>query len=91
MTAHGLIEQIFARPQQGVASNLRWITERQFGWLKDLIGEDPEQAPIRNGMNGGLVWEAAGNWKYVLSHLPPDRWSLTRLARVRTAQGATLF
>lgn len=92
MTAIELITEIFARQQAGVASNLRWITGRQFDWLRDLIGSDPEEAPIHNGMNGGLVWEPAGRWKYVLSYQPStERHSLMRLAKVHAQDGARLF
>lgn len=92
MTAHDLITDLFSRPQAHTAANLRWITERQFNWLKDLIGADDDGRAITNGRNGGLVWMPRGRYKYVLSYDPAtEKRSLTKLANVTPSAAGTLF
>lgn len=93
MTAHELIAGIFSRPQQGVSSNLRFVTERQFNYLKDLIGMDEEgAAAVQNGMNGGLVWMPSGRVKYVLSYDPGSgKRSITKLGVLHPTGEGRLF
>jgi hypothetical protein len=92
MTAHQFIDDIFSRPQRNVAGNMRYVTERQFNWLKDLIGQDEEGAAVKNGINGGLVWLPSGRWKYVLSYDPGSgRRALTKLASPMPSSAGSLF
>jgi hypothetical protein len=92
VTAHDLILDLFSRPQSGVASNMRFITERQFNWLKDLIGADDEGSAVTGGMNGGLVWMPSGRWKYVLTFEPGSgKRSIMKLASVAPSAAGSLF
>ncbi|MBS1803497.1 MAG: hypothetical protein JST28_09020 [Acidobacteria bacterium] len=92
MTAFQLISDIFARPQKNVAANMRFITERQFNWLVDLIGADEEGSAVTNGLNGGLVWMPSGRWKYVLSYEPSiEKRSIMKLANIKASPAGTLF
>jgi hypothetical protein len=92
MTAFELIDDIFSRPQANVAANMRYITERQFNWLVDLIGADEDGGAVKYGPNGGLVWMPRGRWKYVLSYVPAvERRSIMKLANVSPSPAGTLF
>jgi hypothetical protein len=92
MTAYQLIDDIFSRPQANVAGNMRYITERQFKWLVDLIGADEEGSAVTQGANGGLVWMPSGRYKYVLSYMPSlERRSIMKLANLKPSDAGTLF
>lgn len=94
MSAHGFIQELFARPQTNIASNVRFMTERQFAKLRELIGQDEEGAAVKPGMNGGLAWMPSGRWKYVLSvDMRGSRTirTLTRLASIEPSSAGTLF
>ena len=46
VTAHDLIADIFCRSQDGIAGNVRLITQAQFNYLRDLIGADEERSAL---------------------------------------------
>jgi hypothetical protein len=67
MTAFELIDSFFARPQPGRASHERRITTRQLGYLKDLIGADPEGGAMAPAGPGVWYWTPAGRNKYEIT------------------------
>lgn len=93
MTAHGLIDEIFSRVQEGVAGNVRRITQRQFDYLRELIGQDEEGGAVRSGMNGSIIWMPSGRHKYVLTAPPPGRklGTLTKLNNLAPSGTGSLF
>lgn len=92
MSARGFIDEIFSRPQERVAGNIRRVTARQFDKVRELIAGDPERGAVKSGINGGLVWSPAGRWKYVLAVDPVcDRRTITRLEAVDASESGSLF
>lgn len=90
MTAYGLIADIFSRNQEGVAGNVRRITERQLAKLRELIYEDPEAGAVRNGVGRSIVWTPAGRYKYVLTD--DVHWrTLSRLPIFEASETGSLF
>ena len=92
MTAHELIRQWFARPQNNVASNVRYITVPQIDLLWKLIGQDEEGAAVRRGLGRSFVWTPSGRDKYVVTEGPQGRRNtITRLANIVASDAGRLF
>jgi len=93
MTAHDLIESIFARPGwRGVSPDKRYITPDQLGFLEKLIDEDPERGKMRAGSPGSFVWSPAGAHQYTLTRdLHGTRHTLTRTSRIDASGMGSLF
>jgi hypothetical protein len=97
MTAFDLIDSIYSRPHAGkLAGNERWITERQFAKLRELIRENEEGSALTEGMNGGFAWTPSGRNKYVVSVYPGDSrretyYKLMRLANIVPSGMGRLF
>jgi len=91
MTASRLIEEIFARRQHGLADDFRYISERQYFWLRDLIeAEGSHTCVIR--MPQQLTWSPEGRDKYILrENQPPGKFSVERVANLRSAGALLLF
>ena len=91
MTAHGLIESIFSRPQGG-PGNERRITPDQLSYLRNLIDADEEGGAVKEGMNGGFAWMPKGRNKYVVTVDPlRNRRTLTRLSNLAPSDEGRLF
>lgn len=68
MTARELVSQWFARPQSGVASNLRFVTVAQIDLLRKLLEEEPLQdGELHPGRGRSFAWLPAGLWRYVVT------------------------
>ena len=92
MTAHELIAQWFARPQPGVASNLRFITLAQLDLLRELIAQDEEGGAVARGVNRSFVWKPSGRYKYVVTEGPDGRRNtIVRLANIGASSAGSLF
>ena len=92
MTAHELIESIFARHHEGMPGNERRITLRQLIALKDLIGADPEGAFFRNSGPGVWTWAPSGRNKYLISEdLYGNKHKIARLANLGPSEAGRLF
>lgn len=92
MTAHELIADIFARPQSGMPSNMRYITQGQLDFLRNLIGQDEEGGAVNAGMNGGFLWKPSGRWKYMITVDPQaNKRTLTRIMTLTPTGAGTLF
>jgi hypothetical protein len=66
MTAHGLIDDIFSRVQDG-PGNERVISADQLTYLRNLIGADEEGSAFTEGKLGGFGWTPSGRHKYIVS------------------------
>ncbi|HKD62358.1 MAG TPA: hypothetical protein VKB47_17980 [Terracidiphilus sp.] len=55
MTARAFIDQIFSRRQDGVASNLRYLSPAQLELLRKLVEADAI-GELRPGIYGSFVW-----------------------------------
>lgn len=92
MTADFLIGEIFARPQDGIASNMRRLTIAQFNALRGMLLKEASSQTLRHGEGGSLVWTPAGGDKYVLTE---DRvrlkHTLTRLGKMDECRSGNLF
>lgn len=92
MTAHDLIADIFRRPQDGVAPNMRRITRPQLDFLLSLIGKDEEGGAVQRGTGGSLVWTPCGRNKYIITEdLRGNRHTLTRLVTLAPVGAGLLF
>lgn len=92
MTAHGFIEQLFARPSRNLPGHMRPLTGPQLALLRELIGQDEEGSATARGESGALVWMPSGRWKYVLSEDPLGRrHTITRLGNLRASAAGSLF
>ena len=93
MTAHELIEDIFRRPQRGVAGNERRITMKQLVYLRDLIGQDEEGAAVKPGRGLSLVWMPSGRTKFVLTEDPTggDKHTITKYMNLVPSGAGELF
>lgn len=92
MTAHDLIADIFRRPQDGVAPNMRRITRAQMDYLLSLIGQDEEGGAMQRGTGGSLIWMPSGRNKYVITEDPRgNRHTLTRLQTIAPVAMGSLF
>jgi hypothetical protein len=92
VTAHDLIDSIFARPQAGLAGNIRSVTIMQLGYLRDLIGQDPEGGAIRAGAPGCMIWMPSGRWKYILAEDSiGNKHTLTRMGTLKPSGAGELF
>ena len=93
MTAFDLIAQWFQKPQQGVASNLRYITMAQLELLRKLIDQDPEGGALRSGLGRSFVWAPMGRDKYVVTEDASGgrRHTIARLSDVVPAESGRLF
>lgn len=91
MTAHGLIESIFSRWQDG-PGNVRRITRAQLDYLRGLIDADEEGGAVTRGSPGSLVWMPMGRWKYVLTEdLRGEKHTLVKLGNVVASGTGSLF
>jgi hypothetical protein len=91
MTAHELIDSIFARAQDGPL-NERRITRDQLTYLKDLIGADPEGAAFGPQGPGVWVWAPSGRKKYIITEdLNGKRHKIARLANLISTDAGRLF
>ena len=92
MTADYLIGEIFARPQDGIASNMRRLSIAQFNALRGMLLKEGNGKTLRHGEGGSLVWTPTSGDKYVLTE---DRirlkHTLTRLAQVDECKSGSLF
>jgi hypothetical protein len=93
MTAHELIADIFARPQTGVAANMRIITRAQLDYLASLIGEDEEGGAMERGRGLSFVWMPSGRDKYVVTEDPRGgrRHTILRLSNIVPCSSGRLF
>jgi len=92
MTAHGLIDDIFSRAQDGVAPNMRRITRAQMDYLISLIAQDEDGSAVQRGAGGSLVWAPRGRGKYVITEdTRGNRHTLTRFTTPIAAEMASLF
>jgi hypothetical protein len=92
MTANFLIGEIFARPQDSIASNMRWLSIAQFNALRGMLLKEGSSQTLHHGEGGSLVWAPAAGDKYILTE---DRvrlkHTLTRLAKVGECKSGSLF
>ena len=92
MTAAYLVSEIFSRPQQGIASEIRVLSERQFVVLRGLMLDEEQKGTVRAGQGGSLIWMPRGPLKYVLTE---DRvrlkYFLTRMSTAAPAESGRLF
>lgn len=93
MTAHELVAQWFTKPQQGVASNMRFITTAQIDLLRSLCEQDAEgAAAVRAGLGRSFTWMPSGRDKYVITEGPAGRRNtILRLANIRAVGAGSLF
>lgn len=93
MTAHDLIAQWYAKPQQGVASNMRFITPGQIDLLLSLCEQDEEGGTaIRSGRGRSFTWAPSGRNKYVITEgVGGRRNTITRLASLTPNGMGRLF
>lgn len=93
MTAFDLVAEIFARPQQGVASNVRFVTLKQLRYLLDLIGADPEGGALGPAGPGRWMWTPMGRNKYEITEdvRGGNRHSIRRLANLGASGTGQLF
>lgn len=95
MTAAYLVNEIFSRPQQGVASDIRLLTERQFVALRGLMLSDKARAggtAYIAGLEGSLVWMPPGPLKFVLTEdRVRSKYLLTRMRTAAPAESGRLF
>lgn len=89
MTALGLAESIFSRPQNGVEWNERRITAQQLAFLRLLLERDGQET--RPDGPGVAVWRAPGRWSYRIAETPEGRRTLTRIGNVAIGTSGTLF
>lgn len=86
MTALELIDDIFSRPQSGVAGDVRRITRDQVKYLRDLIEKEAPAARIQSDAPGSLIWSPAGRHRYILTEdLRGNRHTLARESKVSSA------
>lgn len=92
MTAAYLVGEIFSRPQQGIASDVRRLTGRQFVVLRELMLKEESKGTVRAGLGGSLVWAPPGRVKYVLTE-DRNQWkyTLTRMTTAAPAESGRLF
>lgn len=92
MTAEYLVTEIFSRPQLGMDSERRRLTERQFVALRDLMLKEEPKGTVHTGLGGSLVWMPPGPLKYVLTE-DRERWKhqLTRMTSAAPAESGRLF
>ncbi|HKE23429.1 MAG TPA: hypothetical protein VKB88_13775 [Bryobacteraceae bacterium] len=99
MTAQELVADIFSRQQEGVASNMRYVTVAQIDYLRGLIEQEDEFAQasgqpgaIRAGRGRSFTWLPAGRDKYVVTEGEGGRRNtITRLANLQPSSAGTLF
>lgn len=92
MTAHDLIAQWYARAQQGVAGNMRFITVAQLDLLRKLIDEDEEGSALRPGRGRSFTWALKGRDKYVVTEGEGGRRNtITRLSNLVPSGEGSLF
>ncbi len=92
MTAHGFIDQLFSRPQQGVASNMRFLTVGQIDLLWNLVGQDEEGAAVQRGRGRSFIWAPSGRRKFVVTEGEGGKKNtILVLGNVRPSAAATLF
>jgi hypothetical protein len=92
MTAFELIEDIFRRPQKGVAGNVRRISTAQLVYLRNLIEQEGPDEAIRRGLGGSLTWMPAGRNKYVITDdAVGDKHTLTRMSNLTASPSGSLF
>jgi hypothetical protein len=93
MTAHELIADIFRRPQDGVAANMRIITRAQLDFLASLIGEDEDGGALERGRGLSFIWMPRGRDKYVVTEDPRGgrRHTLLRLSNIVPSGSGSLF
>lgn len=99
MTPTDLVAQWFAKYQQGVAGNVRFITLAQIDLLRQLAEQQDEFAQscgelsaIQRGHGRSFVWMPKGRDKYVITAAQDGRRNtITRLANIGASGAGKLF
>lgn len=99
MTALELVGQWFARHQEGVSGDQRFITLSQLQYLRGLAEEEDEYSQqagnptmIQPGSGLSFVWTPAGNAKYVITEGRDGRRNtISKLLNLRASGAGSLF
>ena len=70
MSARGFIDEIFSRPQSGMLTHERCITDAQLNKLRALIAEDEDGKAVTEKAHGGFEWRPRGGWTFIFTQNP---------------------
>jgi hypothetical protein len=93
VTSHDLVMQWFAKHQDGVPGDRRYITIAQLDLLRKLIEQDEEgAAAVKPGRGRSFVWAPSGRTKFVITEGEGGRKNtIVRMMDFRTSGAGMLF